>query len=63
MYETIATATQAQLILKNKGLVLEEQDIETLIEVLDYAIDNLDMDNLTAVDFLSNLKEALEGSK
>lgn len=60
MYKTIATSAQNQIITKNSGLVLDDEDIEILVQALTYAQDALDMDNMDAIKVLSTVREVLD---
>lgn len=63
MYKTIATSAVPQLVLTNSGHELEQDDITTLIQALTYAIDGLDMDNMDAINVLSELIKTLKDSE
>lgn len=59
-YKTIGTSTVTRLMTPKTDLVLERDDITTLIEALTYAQDVLDMDNIMEIDTLSKIKEVLD---
>lgn len=60
MYKTVGTSTVTRIMTPKTDLVLERDDITTLIEALTYAQDALDMDNITAIDTLSKIREVLD---
>lgn len=61
MYRTVGISTVTRLMTPKTDLVLEQDDITTLIEALTYALDGLDMDNMTAINTLSEIIKILEG--
>lgn len=63
MFKTIATSSSHQLLLKDNGYGLDDEDITVMLESLQFAHDQLDMDNMDAVDRLNTIIEALEGAK
>lgn len=60
MFKTIATPSSHQLLLKNAGYGLENEDLIVMVQALTFARDELDMDNMDAIDRLNSLIEALE---
>lgn len=62
MIKTSATSATNQLILTNSGYELEDEDIEVMIQALTYAVDQLDMDNMDAINRLQAIIKALEGA-
>lgn len=57
---TTITSAQNQIILKSVGVVLEDNDVEILLETLTHARNELDMDNMTAINTLNTIIKALE---
>lgn len=57
---TTITSAQNQIILKSVGVVLEDNDVEILLKTLTHARDELDMDNMTAINTLNTIIKALE---
>lgn len=60
MRKTLATSAENQIILKNTGYVLEDADIKILIEALQYASNDLDMDSMEEIKTLQTIITALK---
>lgn len=60
MFKTIATSSSHQLLLKTAGYGLENEDLTVMLQALQFARDELDMDNFDAIDRLDKIIEALE---
>jgi hypothetical protein len=60
MHKTIATSSSHQLLLKDNGYGLENEDLTVMLQALQYAHDQLDMDNFDDSYRLSVIIDALE---
>lgn len=60
MFKTITTSSSYQLLLKDNCYGLDDEDIAVMLEALQFARDELDMDQLDASYRLDQIIEALE---
>lgn len=60
MHKTIATSSSHQLLLKDNCYGLDDEDITVMIESLEFARNELDMDNMDAIYRLDQIIDALK---